>query len=218
MWWDCCLLCIVLFSRGLFFFTIVCSALLAAQTDGFSVSNCDAETLLLLFLCPKLVHGNFKYLCFYLSLHWEMCFFLNENKVVQLLKAGSTENIKSSNDGSLRLAFFISKWVCFLKSFSPELNRAVCSCIPGSHFLRLIATILNFKMHPCTIVVRMLTWMCIEIRSFHREAEEKCLFVISMMLCASQKGTTVRHKYFGTLDLAHDFTDKRDNAAFRVEI
>lgn len=50
--------------------------------------------------------------------------------------------------------------------------------------------------------------MCVEIRSFHTEAEEKCLFVISMMLCASQKGTTVRHKYFGTLDLAHDFTDK----------
>lgn len=28
------------------------------------------------------------------------------------------------------------------------------------------------------------------------------------MLCASQKGTTIRHKYFGTLDLVHDFTDK----------
>lgn len=38
--------------------------------------------------------------------------------------------------------------------------------------------------------------------------KKKCLFVISMMLCASQKGTTVRHKYFGTLDLAHNFMDK----------
>lgn len=63
-------------------------------------------------------------------------------------------------------------------------------------------------MHIYAIVVRMLTRVCVEIRSCHTEAEEKCLFVISMMLCASQKGTTIRHKYFGTLDLAHDFTDK----------
>lgn len=52
------------------------------------------------------------------------------------------------------------------------------------------------------------------------QSEETCLFVISMMHCASQKGTTVRHKYFGTLDFASSsqFHGQRDNVAFRFGI
>lgn len=52
------------------------------------------------------------------------------------------------------------------------------------------------------------------------QSEGTCLFVISMMHCASQKGTTVRHKYFGTLDFASSsqFHGQRDNVAFRFGI